>query len=110
MAAGSTILTEKMRTAVRISSTGKKITEEIEDCIAACKADLANDGVKVIDESDDLIIRAIKLYCKAEFDFNGKAEEFRRSYNLLKARLSMSKEYNTVPPASETDTAEESEA
>lgn len=105
MAADATTLTEKMRAAVRISSTNAKITEEIEDCIGACKADLANDGVKVIDESDKLIIRAIKLYCKAEFNCNGKAEEYRRSYDLLKARLSMSKKYNTVPPVSETDTA-----
>lgn len=105
MAADATTLTEKMRAALRISSTSAKITEEIEDCIGACKADLRNDGVKVIDESDKLIIRAIKLYCKAEFGYNGKAENFRQSYDLLKARLSMSKEYNTAPPMSETDTA-----
>ena len=90
MAADATTLTEKMRAALRISSTSAKITEEIEDCIGACKADLANDGVKVIDESDKLIIRAVTL---------------RQSYDLLKMRLSMSKEYNTVPPVSETDTA-----
>ena len=46
MAANATTLTEKMRAALRISSTSEKITEEINDCIAACKADLANDGVK----------------------------------------------------------------
>ena len=102
MAADATTLTEKMRAALRISSTSAKITE---DCIGACKADLANDGVKVIDESDKLIIRAVTLYCKAEFGYNGKAEKFRQSYDLLKARLSMSKEYNTAPPVSETDTA-----
>lgn len=105
MAANATTLTEKMRAALRISSTSAKITEEIEDCIAACKADLANDGVKVINEGDALIKRAITLYCKSEFGYNGKAEKFRWSYDLLKARLSMSKEYNTVPPMSETDTA-----
>ena len=56
-----------MRAALRISSTSEKITEEINDCIAACKADMKNDGVKVIKETDGLIIRAITLYCKAEF-------------------------------------------
>lgn len=103
MAADATTLTEKMRTALRISSTGAKITEEIEDCIGACKADLANDGVKVIDESDKLIIRAVTLYCKAEFGYSDQAEKFRRSYDILKMRLSMSQEYNTMPPVSETD-------
>lgn len=113
MAADATTLTEKMRAALRISSTNAKITEEIEDCIAACKADLKNDGVKVIDEGDALIKRAIKLYCKAEFDYNGKAEDFRQSYDILKGRLAMSKEYNEepTPPVSETDTeGAESEA
>lgn len=61
MAADATTLTEKMRAALRISSTSEKITAEIEDCIAACKADLANDGVKAIDEGDALIIRAVTL-------------------------------------------------
>ena len=41
--------------------------------IAACKADLANDGVKAVDEGDALIIRAVTLYCKAEFGYNDKA-------------------------------------
>ena len=45
MAAYTTTLTEKMRAALRISSTSEKITEEINDCIAAFKADLKNDGV-----------------------------------------------------------------
>ena len=79
MAANATTLTEKMRAALRISSTSEKTTEEINDCIAACKADLANDGVKRIDEKDGLIIRAVTLYCKAEFGYNNNAEKFRNS-------------------------------
>lgn len=103
--AADTTLTEKMRAALRISSTSAKITEEIEDCIAACKADLKNDGVRKVDESDALIIRAITLYCKAEFGYQNNAEKFRKSYDILKMRLSMSQEYNTAPDMSETDTA-----
>lgn len=87
MAADTTTLTEKMRAALRISSTSEKITEEINDCIAACKADMKNDGVKVIKETDGLIIRAITLYCKAEFGFNNAAEQFRKSYDALKNAL-----------------------
>ena len=111
MAADATTLTEKMRAALRISSTNAKITEEIEDCIGACKADLQNDGVKVLDETDKLIVRAITLYCKAEFGYNNNAEKFRKSYDTLKMRLAMSGEYNTVADVSETDTeSTESEA
>lgn len=104
MAADATTLTEKMRAALRISSSSAKITEEIEDCIGACKADLQNDGVKVINETDKLIIRAITMYCKAEFGFNNNAEKFRQSYDTLKMRLALSVEYNTAPQVSETDT------
>lgn len=103
MAADATILTEKIRAALRISSTNIKITEEINDCIAACKIDLKNDGVKVINETDKLIVRAITLYCKAEFGNNDKAEKFRKSYDVLKMRLALSREYNTLI-VSETDT------
>lgn len=102
----TTTLTEKMRAALRISSTSEKITEEIEDCIAACKADLANDGVKVIDEGDALIVRAVTLYCKAEFGYGDKADKFRLSYDTLKMRLAMSREYNSVPDMSGTDTGD----
>lgn len=104
--AADTTLTEKMRAALRISSTSAKVTEEIEDCITACKADLQNDGVKRIDEADALIIRAVTLYCKSEFGYQDNAEKFRKSYDTLKARLSMSEEYNTVPDVSETDTGD----
>ena len=106
MAADATTLTEKMRAALRISSTSDRITAEIEDCIAACKADLANDGVKAVDEGDALIIRAVTLYCKAEFGYNDKAEKFRQSYDTLKMRLALSQEYNEepAPPVPETDT------
>lgn len=102
--ADATTLTEKVRAALRISSTGEKITTEITDCIAACKADLKNDGVKVIDETDALVIRAVTLYCKAEFGYNDKAEKFRQSYDTLKMRLALSQEYNGAA-VSETDTA-----
>ena len=111
MAADAATLTEKVRAALRISSTSAKITEEIEHCIGACKVDLQNDGVKVINETDKLIIRAITLYCKAEFGFNNNAEKFRQSYETLKMRLALSGEYNTAPQVSETDTdSAESEA
>ncbi len=107
MAAKANVLTEKMRAALRISSTSEKITAEIEDCIDACIADLRNDGVKADDVMDSLIIRAITLYCKAEFGYNDKAEKFRQSYDTLKMRLALSQEYNRAglaPDMSGTDT------
>lgn len=91
--AAETILTEKMRAALRISSKNAQITEEINDCIAACKADLKDVGVVKLDETDALIVRAITLYVKAEFGFNDKADKFKMSYDCLKTHLSMSSDY-----------------
>lgn len=92
----ATILTEKMRNAIRISSKAEPITEEINDCIEACKRDLQQVGVKNLDESDALIIRAITIYCKAEFGYSDKAQQFRQSYDSLKLALSLMEEYQTA--------------
>ncbi len=92
----ATILTEKMRAALRISSTADAITTEIEDVIEACKADLAKMGIKKISETDPLIVRAITLYSKSEFGFGDKAEQFRRSYDTLKSELSLDVDYITA--------------
>lgn len=101
--AETTTLTNKIRYALRISSTSAAITTDINDSIEACKLDLAAVGVKNIDESDALIIRAIKLFCRAEFNFNSKAEQYRQSYELQKMSLSLDSDYNTIT-VSETDT------
>lgn len=99
----ATTLTEKMRAALRISNTGEAITAEINDVIEACKADLAAVGVETIDETDALIIRAITLFCRAEFNFNGKGDQYRESYDLQKMSLSLDMDYNGGR-VSETDT------
>lgn len=103
MAADTTTLTEKMRAALRISSTSEKITEEINDCIAACKMDLQDVGVKKLDETDALIIRAITLYCKAEFGYSDKSEQFWKSYECLKTHLSLSSKYTGGETPDNTD-------
>ena len=74
MAADATTLTEKMRAALRISSTSEKITEEIEDCIAACKTDLKNDGVKVID-ADGNLVHGVEGYTDANGNWINDVDE-----------------------------------
>lgn len=91
-----TILTEKIRNAIRISSKAEPITEEINDCIAAAEKDLRQVGVVNLDEEDALIIRAVTLYCKAEFGYSEQSEKFRKSYDTLKMALSLMEEYNTA--------------
>ena len=96
-------LTETIRAALRISSKAAAITEEINDCIEACKRDLQQVGVNNLDEGDALIKRAITIYCKAEFGFSEKAQQFRQSYDSLKVALSLMEEYQTAPEQSDQE-------
>ena len=99
----ATTLTEQMRGSLRISSKNEAITTEINDTIEACKLDLKAAGVVNIDETDALIVRAIRLYCRADFNFNVKGEQYRQSYDLQKMSLSLDGDYNAAEVA-ETDT------
>ena len=101
----ATTLTNKIRDALRISSQAAAITDEINDCIEACKRDLQQVGVNNLDESDALIIRAITIYCKAEFGYSEKAQQFRQSYDSLKVALSLMEEYQTVREQTEQEGA-----
>lgn len=93
----ATKLTERIRGTLRISSQAEAITQEIEDCIEACKRDMQQVGINNLDETDALIIRAITIYCKAEFGYSEKAQQFRQSYDSLKLALSLMEEYQKQP-------------
>lgn len=85
-----------IRNALRISNTGEAITAEITNSITACLLDLKAQGVVKLDQADGLIIRAITLFCRSEFNFNGKAEQYRQSYDLQKMSLALDVDYNTA--------------
>lgn len=89
-------LITKARNALRISNTSEAITAEITDSVTACLADLSAQGIVNIDQTDALIIRAVTLYCRSDFNYNGKAAEFRNSYDMQKMSLALDTDYNTV--------------
>jgi hypothetical protein len=81
---------------VHLRITGNTLDTELNDLIASALLDLKISGVNsfAIDETDPLIKRAIVLYCKTHFGYNNPdAERFGKSYDLLKAHLSMSGDY-----------------
>lgn len=80
---------EKVKLSLRISNN--VYDNELEDLINACKVDLEYSEI-TYSEPDDLIIQAIKLYCKAHFD-NENMERYDKAYNDLKAVLKISGEY-----------------
>lgn len=88
---------ESIKTALRISNTA--YDSEINDLIAAARADLRLSGIlesKVNDDTDPLIKRAIMVYVKASFGWNNPdAERLQQSYNMLKCHLALSQEYTS---------------
>lgn len=85
---------EKIKLSLRIKSTS--LDTEISDLIEACKVDLSISGIKVINETDPLIQRAIIVYCKANFGLDNKdSEKYQLSYDMLKQSLALCSDYNT---------------
>ena len=90
-------LLEDVKLALRITSSA--FDPEVQDLIDVAKADLQLSGVHPnrLDEGDPLIRRAIITYAKANFGYdNPEAERFQRSYDMLKAHLTLSQEYTVV--------------
>lgn len=99
-------LLEKIKTNLRISHS--KLDEDLGDTINACLKDLRTCGVKVSDtpadgqETDPLILNAIKLYCRAEFtDDTAKAAAYKERYDSLKSCLMMASGYREEAVANE---------
>lgn len=72
------------------------LDSDITETIEACKSDLVITGVdrNKITNEDKLILRAIKLFCKAEFSTDDKeSERYKKAYESLKIHLSLSSDY-----------------
>lgn len=84
------ISAESIRKKMRISHN--KMDDEINDNIKAARLDMSRVG---IDESKDnsLTDKAIELYCKAQFDYLGKGEQFQNNYEKLRDSMSLAEKY-----------------
>jgi len=84
-----------IRNALRIRHTA--LDDEIRDHIEEARADLILGGIlksKAEDETDPLIKRAVRTFCKAEFGLdNTDSEKYRESYDMIKRHLMLSEEY-----------------
>jgi len=85
----------KVKEALRITHT--HLDDELADLIESCKVDLSISGVKVIIETDPLILQAVKVYCKANFGLgNDDSEKYQKSYDSLKTHLALCGDYNDI--------------
>ena len=89
---------DKIKLVLRIDDN--TFDEDIQDTIDSAMADLKLCGVlesKIV-ETDTLILRAIKTFCKAEYSSDDKeSNRYRQSYEMLRNHLSMSVDYNVEP-------------
>lgn len=87
------MLLEKIKLSLRIFDD--IFDPEIEDLIEAALSNLETSGIKNINISDPQIIRAVTLYCKANFGFNNnESEQFQNCYINLVKHLATSSKYN----------------
>lgn len=61
--------------------------------IQASLIDLKRVGVKIADETDPLIIKAVELYCKWQLNYSGLGERFERAYSNLANALALCGDY-----------------
>ena len=80
---------EKIKQSLRID--GNDHDDELNDLISAAKREIVEAGAdktKVID-TDELIIRACTLYCKANFGYDDEKERFTQIFERLLIKLAL---------------------
>ena len=86
---------EKIKLSMRIFHNA--IDSDIEANIAACMLDLSRVGVGSgyadVNSEDPLIVKAAELYCKWQYDFNQKGEQYMLAYENLRNALSLCGSY-----------------
>jgi hypothetical protein len=88
-------LLEQCKLALRI--THSELDTEVQELIDAAKMELQLVGVINYEDTDALIVQAVKTYCKAHFGYsNPEAERFKEAFESLKNHLSLVGEYTIV--------------
>lgn len=86
------ITIEKVKRYIRISH--HKLDAEVADDIDECLADLVSVGLVAPDETDPLILAAIKNHAKSNFlDDAAESAEYLNRYEKQKASLMMNDDY-----------------
>ena len=89
-------LLEQVRNSIRIKNGN--LDEIIQSDVEAGALDMRRVGIQVLTESDELrkdalLYKALELYVKAEEDFQGKGEQYRKNYESLRDALSLDGEH-----------------
>ena len=76
---------------LRITTTA--LDTDLQDDIDAALADLQRVGIDVTDQSQPLIIKAVKLYCRWQQNYKDKGEKYGEAYKGLRDSLSLAGDY-----------------
>ena len=83
----------KIKLSLRISDSD--LDTDIQQNIDSCICDMYRVGVIIPEnpENDPLIVKAVDLYIKQQYDYMGKGEEYGKNYSKLRDALSLYEKY-----------------
>ena len=84
------ISVEQVRNSMRISHI--HLDCDIANNIETARLDMRRVGIN-IEKDDALMDKAVELYCKAQFDYLGKGDQFLQNYEKMRDAMSMAEEY-----------------
>ncbi len=80
---------------LRISNSALDV--DLQDDIDAALMDLKRVGIDTSDQSQPLIIKAVKLYCRWQQNYKDKGEKYGEAYKGLRDSLSLAGDYIAEP-------------
>lgn len=81
---------EQIKLALRISHNA--LDTEIQSTISAALLDMGRVGINT-SSNDALINKCVELYCKWNYDYLGKGENWQKAYDSLRNAMSMCGDY-----------------
>ena len=92
----TTELFTKVKAAIRIGHNS--LDDEIQDVIDAALLSLNAHGIATTGNEDDaLVINAVKLYARYQFDYCGKADQWEKAWNAALVVMALCGDYDEVP-------------
>ncbi|MBR4451560.1 MAG: hypothetical protein IKS39_06990 [Clostridia bacterium] len=86
-------LISKIKKLLRLS--GDALDDVVKMNVEAALDDIADQGVN-IDTQDNLIVKAVELYCKWQMNHNGEADRFEKNYTTLRDTMSKQEAHRQV--------------
>ena len=84
---------EKIKLDLRVAHN--EMDSDILDNIDAALSDMERAGVIKIDKTDTLTVRAVKHFCRWQYNFEGEGDRYRQMYENLVSAMSLHERYRS---------------